>query len=310
MPTASRFQAYLAYVEETTAGETPSSPTMKKLRTPDVLQLQKNKELLESEETYAHRQPVNTRHGFKSPAGSVPIELSYGAFDDMLEALLGGEWSDEAAGSENTLKVGNNIKTFSIERGFPDISQYEVFRGMIPNSLSLDITPNGIVTGNFDFIGMNFDDLGGTSLGSPDDVATNPPFDGLGSASLKEAGSSIAIVTSLSFQITNNRAVGRLVGSEGGDVPNNGMFELTGNLTARFQDETLLAKFENGTSSSLQVVLNDEGGSEYLQFDFHDILYNGGTREDNENNLDVNLPFIARYDSTETTAATITRSNA
>lgn len=309
-PNASRFSTFLAYVAESTPGTTPGSPSMLKLRTTDPLALTAEKESFQSEESFAHRQRENIRHGRENVSGNIPIELSYGAFDDWLEALLGGSWSTETAGTPEILKVGNNKQTFSVERGFPDISQYQVFKGVTPVSLSLDIGPSGIVTGQFGVIGMGFDALAGSSLGAAADVATNEPFDGLGNATLQEGGSGIAIVTGLSLNMSNNRATGGLVGSAESDAPENGLQEITGELTARFQDAALVDKFKNETESSLQVVLNDTGGAESLTIDLHRIKYSGSGQGENENVVDVTLPFEALYDDGEATAITITRSNA
>lgn len=310
MSNSNFMNSYLAYVAESTPGTTPGSPTMLKLRTPDPLQLNYNVEQLTTQESYSHRQMVMQRPGFAVPAGNIPIELSYGAFDDWLESLLGGAWSTETAGTPEVLKIGNAINTFTVERGNADNSQYERFLGVIPNSLSLDINPNGIVTGSFGVLGMSIGATAGSALGSPSNVATNEPFDGLGNASLEEGGSSIATVTSLQLNINNNRSGGRLAGSNGADVPVNGQIEVSGTLVARFDSLTLLNKFLNGTESSLQVVLNDEGGSESLTFDFHSVKYTGGQQANNENALDISLPFMALYDSGESTALTVTRSNA
>ena len=310
MPNANFMNIYLSFAEETTPGTTPSSPTMKKFRTTNPLAIQANKEALQTDQPYSHRQLAMNRHGFLSVGGGIPFEFSYGAFDPWLEALLGGSWSVEAAGTPQTLKIGNTIKTFTVERGATDIAQYETFRGVIPNSLSLDIATSGLVTGTFNVIGMGHDAATGTSLGTSQDVATNEAFDGLANASLQEGGSTIAIVTGVSLSVNNNRSIQRLVGSNEGDTPTNGMISVEGTLTARFQNAALLNKFKNETESSLQVVLNDQGGSESVTFDFHKIKYNGGEVTNNDNTLDVSLPFVALYDSSESTALTITRSNA
>lgn len=309
MPTANQQSAFLSYVAEATAGETPADPSMNKLRTTDPLAITPERGQLESEQPYSHRQATMARGGAKGVGGNIPFELSYAAFDDWLEAVLGGSWSDETAGTPEVLKIGNNINTFTVERGFSDISQYEVFRGVIPNSLSLEMTPD-LVTGQFGVIGMGWDAPSNTSLGAPSDVATNEPFDGLGNATLSEGGSTSAIITAINMEINNNRNARPVMGSNDRDVPHNGQIQVTGTLTARFQDLALLQKFYNETASSLQVILNDQGGSDSLTIDFHNIKYNGGGREADNMDLDVSLPFIALYDAGNTSGITVTRSNA
>lgn len=302
MSNSSLYNIYLSYVAESIPGTTPGTPGMLLLRTPDPLALQAEMEAFTSEEIYTHRQLAMSRNVFKSVGGNIPIELSYQSFDDWLEALLGGSWGSDV------LKIGNNIQTFTVERGAADISQYEVFKGVIPNSLSLEIGTGGVVTGSFGVLGMTHEDASDTSLGSPDEVSTNEPFDGLGSATLQEGRESTAIITSISLNINNNRNLGRVLGSNASDAPTNGQVQVEGTLVARFQDEVLLNKFKNGTASSLQVVLNDQNGDDSLTFDLHNVKYNGGNITNNNNTLDVSLPFVAMYDETESTALTITRS--
>lgn len=181
---------------------------------------------------------------------------------------------------------------------------------MTPTGLDLTISPTGIVTGSFGVIGMGWGAPTGTSLGATSDVATNPPFAGLGEATINEGGSAIAIVTGLSLSVANGRTAGALVGKSTSDVPANGQVQITGELTARFQDASLLSKFKNETESSLMVKLDDIGGSEYLQLDLHKIKYTGQNQANNDNVVDVTLPFEALYDAANATAITVTRSNA
>jgi hypothetical protein len=300
---------YLAYVAETVAGTTPGSPSMKKIRTTDPLQIQGDIEQLQTEESYSHRQAVMSRNGAKSVSGNVPVELSYGAFDEWIEAVLGGSWSTETAGTPEVLKIGNAIKTFTVERGNTTNNIFERFLGVNPNSLSVTMNP-AVATATFGLIGMDIGTPAGSALGSPANVANNEPFDGLGNATLQEGGSGIATVTSVQFQINNNRSIGRLLGSDAGDVPTNGNIEITGTLTARFNNQTLLNKFLNGIASTLELVLNDQAGTESLTFKFENIKYSGSQIQNNESALDISLPFTALYDASEATALTVTRSNA
>lgn len=307
---ASIYSSYLSYVAETTAGESPSSPSMNKLRTTDPQGIQAGKDSFQSEEVISHRQRENIRAGRKNVDGSIPIELSYGAFDDWLEAVLGGSWSSEAAGTPNVLKVGNSVQTFTVEKGFDDITQYQVLRGVTPTSFSVDAPPDGIVTGGFDVIGMGFDPMSGTSLGSPAGVATNAPFDGICNASITEGGAAIAIVTSLSFQIANGRTISGVIGSCDGSAPTNGQVEVTGEFSARLEDATLIDKFVNESESSLMVQFDDLGGTEYTKFTMPRLRYSDVSTGENDNSVDVTMSFEALYDSTEASSLVIERSNA
>ena len=77
----------LAYVAESTFGTTPSTPGFQNLRhTGTTLGL--SKDAIESEELRDDRQIAHFRHGNKNVSGDVNIELSYGTFDDFIEAAL------------------------------------------------------------------------------------------------------------------------------------------------------------------------------------------------------------------------------
>jgi hypothetical protein len=310
----SNFQnAYLASVAEDNPGQTPSSPVMSRIRTTDPLNITADKQVIGSEQPYNHRQNTLNRHGLKAVSGGVPFEFSPDSFDEWLESLMGGQWTDEDPGTPEVLKIGNAIKTFTVERGFPDISVFERFKGVIPNQMTLNIPATGLTNGNFDVIGMDHDEPATEALGSPQDVSTLEPFDGMGMATIHEGGETsgdeIGHVTSLEMTINMNRNIDPLVGSYAGDEPVNGQAQVQGTLTARFRSKALLDKFYSGAESLLKVRLTHSDSDKWIEFLFPRIAYNGGNRQQSNNALDVSLPFVALYDAGESTSLTITRSN-
>ncbi len=82
----------MAYVAEATYGTTPATPTFKNLRHTST-SLALSKETLESEELRQDRQVADVRHGAYQVGGDLGFELSYGSYDDLLQAALGGTWS-------------------------------------------------------------------------------------------------------------------------------------------------------------------------------------------------------------------------
>lgn len=299
----------LSYVEETTAGETPATPSMKELRA-TVRNINPSKNILDSEEVKDHRQMVDQRHGFNSVGGNIDFELAYEDYDDMLEAALGGSWTSEAAGTPNTLDIGNTLRTFTIERRFNDISKFQVFKGVAINELSLSVQPDSLVTASLGLVGMSFDPAAGAELGTPTASAGNSAFESF-SGSINEGGSSIAHLTGIDFTLTNNRQVNPVLLSKTAQEVDEGQVEITGTITARFKNATLLDKFINETESSMDFQLDDIGGTEYLKFTFPRIKYNGGEIDPPQTGpVIINLPFVALYDSATSTALQIERSNA
>jgi Phage tail tube protein len=297
MPTAQGSRHEYAYVAEVTYGTTPGSPAMKRIRnTGGGLNL--TKEQYQSAEMRADRQLVSHRHGPRQGLGNIPFELSYGAFDDLLESALFGTWTT------NVLKAGVTQKAFTIERRFTDIAQYMRYTGCIVNTLSLTIPNTGIVTGEMGIFAKDMT-ASGTSLGTPTDVATAEPFVSAG-GTLNEGGSPIAIVTALSLSLENGVGPNFSVGSNLTRDPSYGKSMVTGSLEAYFEDLVLYNKFLNETISSLSMALTD--GTNTLTISLPRIKYTGAEIPvEGEGSVKVSMPFVALRDNTAQTQMSLTR---
>lgn len=291
----------LSYVAEVTFGATPNTPTMKYLRqTGNTLALAKN--ALASAELRADRQIPFIRHGQRRVQGDISFELSYGAFDDILEGALFGAWST------NVLKVGTTQKFYTFERRFVDVSEYYRFTGCMVNTLSLSIRPDAIVTGSFGIVGKDMANAS-SALGSPTDVASNEPFDSF-TGTIEEGGASIATVTALDINIDNGLDPAMVVGASTTPQFFAGRSNVTGTLSAYFETEALLQKFIDETETSIEVVLEDVDGNS-LTILLPRIKYTGGAMDvTNEDGVVVNMPFQAVRDSSEATNLKLTRAAA
>lgn len=133
----------MAYVAESSYGVTPATPTFIPLRNRGTT-LSLTKDTLESEEIRSDRQRTDVRHGAKKVGGDVNIELSYGTFDTLLEALLGGTWAAKATKTATTLSAaaadnsyndsGNGFVTAGFEVG--DIIVVTGFTGNVANNIT------------------------------------------------------------------------------------------------------------------------------------------------------------------------------
>lgn len=89
MSTTAVMELYgVSYVKETTAGETPSSPTMLEL-VQNSFTVRPERAKMESGRRLGDAQVVYNRLGRKRVAGDCELELSYVDQDDMLESLFG-----------------------------------------------------------------------------------------------------------------------------------------------------------------------------------------------------------------------------
>lgn len=94
MSTSARHALYA--IAEATYGVTPATPAFNFVRhTGTTLGTSKSTHI--SEELRPDRQISDFRHGTKQVGGDINFELSYGSFDDYLEAVLCGTWAAKAA---------------------------------------------------------------------------------------------------------------------------------------------------------------------------------------------------------------------
>jgi hypothetical protein len=111
MSDASRHAAFI--VAESIYGETPATPLFKRLRhTAMTLGVQRGS--LQSEELREDRQISDFRLGAVSVAGDITTELSYGSFDDLLEAVCLGTWTPSAS------KAGTTISALAVDSSLND----------------------------------------------------------------------------------------------------------------------------------------------------------------------------------------------
>lgn len=293
----------MAYVVESVFGTTPTTPTFTPIRhTGTTIGL--SKDAIESEELRQDRQIANYRHGNKSVAGDVNIELSYGTFDDLLEATLAGTWATDV------LIAGTTRRSYTVERHHTDIGKYLRSTGCSFNALSLSVAPNSMVTGSFSVIGKAFSVASTAISGSTYSAeTTTAPFDSF-TGSITEGGSSIAVVTSIDLSIDNGMEALYVVGSDETLLPSIGKSTVTGSITAYFEDSTLIDKFIAETASSLSFVLTDQVGNSYT-VDLPNIKYNSGNPEvGGPGAITVTLDFVALYDASTGSQIEITRAAA
>ena len=298
-------RAGLSYVPEVTFGTTPATPSLIQLPyTTHTLNL--TKERVTGNDIQPDRMLRTDRHGNRSVAGDITVDLRKGDYDALLESAFFNTFAT------NVLKIGTTPKFFSIEDAATDISEFRLFTGMSVSSLAVSIRPNQMVTGTFSMVGKNMT-IAGTSL---DPVKTassvNQPFDSYsGALSIGNAGSTLtaaAVVTGIDFTINNALAPTFVVGSSSTPQLEYGMATVEGTITAYFEDDALINRFINETATGLQVVVDDPTGVSDYTWLFPRVKINGAdVPVDNPTSRIITMPFVALYDATEATNIKLTR---
>jgi len=298
-------------IVEATYGVTPATPVMKPIRhTGTTLGLSKS--TIQSEEVRADRQIACYKHGTSQVGGDVSYELSYGTFDDFIEAVLGGSWAtDTPVAGTDQVKVGVTRRSFSILRNFSDIQPadkpWHLFTGCEFSTMSLSITPSAMVTGTFGIVGSGLatdtTSPTGATFPSPTTTCAFDSFTG----ELKENGSTIAVITEIQLNLDNGIQPRFVVGSKNSILPQIARSNVNGQITAYFENSTLLDKFIDETPSDIELTLIDGATNQY-KFILPNIIYNGGQPDvSGDGPITLAMPFQALYDATETSNFIIER---
>lgn len=291
-------------VEELLYGVTPNTPVFTPIRhTGTTLGL--SKENLQSNELRDDRQIADFRGGAYNVAGDISIELSYGSFDEILEGLLGGTWTG------NELTAGVVRRSYTIERFFADLAgadkPYHRFTGVEFNTLALQVNANAMITGTIGVLGSDMETDTAIITGATYDAATTTrPMDSF-TGSLTEGGVPIAVVTEVTLNLNNGLSTRYVVGQRNSIRPSIGRSNVTGTLTAYFENSLLLDKFINDTPSSLAFTLPD-GSANELEFELPRIVYTGGQPDvTGEGPITLSMPFQATLDPVSGTNIIIRR---
>ena len=304
----------MAFVAEATFGTTPATPVFTPIRhTGTTLALSKN--TLQSEEIRNDRQIADFRHGSYQVGGDINFELSYGSFDELLSAVLCGAWTtDTPVVGTDQLKAGTTRKSYTIERYFSDVlsadKPYHRFTGCEFSRMQLQIAADAMITGSLSVVGAGM--ATGTAIiagATYPAASTTSPLDSF-TGSLNEDGTAIAVITEIQLTIENGHAARYVVGSKQSIRPSIGRSNVSGQITAFFENSTLLDKFINETESDINFTLPDAAGNSY-KFILPRVKYNGGQPDvQGEGPITLSMPFQALLDSTTGTNILIERTAA
>lgn len=116
MTLASSNRASLRFIEETVFGETPSSPAFNELRYTGE-SLNYNIENVTSEEIRSDRMTADLVQVSGDASGDVNIELSYDAYDGLLEGVMASSWGSTVAVARSDISATTGSNTFSTAGG-------------------------------------------------------------------------------------------------------------------------------------------------------------------------------------------------
>ena len=296
MSNASANRAELRYVAEVTFGTTPASPALKYLRFKGET-LNPGFETVRSDEIRADRSDQDIIKVGAKAAGNVEIELSYGSYDDLLEAVMCNTWVVDGVDTDKfTLVNGVVDKFFTIQKKLSDVTQFFNFTGSKINTFNCQIAPGAIVTGTFGVMAR-----AGARTGSQFGGATTPagttttPMNGSSGVTVNTIDT-LAIpggLMNFSLSINNNRREQDAVGSDLAQDIVMGRFEATGDFEVYFADGTLFDKLAAQTPFAFQTKMAGPGTTNEIWIDIPKAKFESG--EVVASGTDTDVMFKATY---------------
>jgi len=265
-----------------------------------------SKERVAGNEIQPDRMPRVDRHGNKSVAGDITVDLRDSAYEDLLESAM----LSATELSAGPITVGTTPKFLTLEDYAEDIDQARLFTGCTVSTMNVSMAPNQMVSATFGMVGKDM-----TISGTEKTVAVGgvgEPFDAYSGSLLVAAvdgiggAAALSTVTSVDFTVTNSFAPTFVVGSDSAPQLEFGRAEIEGTITAYFENLSLVDRFLDETESAIQVTVADPSTNS-MTFLFPRVKFNAADIPvDGPTSRVVTLPFVALYDDAEDTNLKIT----
>lgn len=157
--------------------------------------------------------------------------------------------------------------SYSIERALNDISQFFVYKGMVPNVFEMSIESGSPVMANISFVGKD-EELAQTQWGStdPTDLSTLPIINSgvsVGQIAIDGVAIGSCEIQKVSFSLDNKATGKKGVGVLGNCDVKGKAIEIKGAITLYFEDETYYQKYLASTSFGLSTIVSDSLGNTY-----------------------------------------------
>lgn len=250
MAEGSRYASY--FVKEASSGVTPTPAVFDVFRaTKSGLDLTIT--ALQSEEIRNDAEVADFRLGTRHVEGTATGELSYGTFDPLIAGALRGVWQADSV-------VGGILRqSFTFIDYNADVTDlpYTVYRGCEINTMAINISAAAMTTIEFGVIGRSMEQLKTLPAGwTINPRSATAPMDGF-SGSLQSNGQILNVITEMAINIDNGIEPRFVVGSKFSIKPGSKRRNVTGTMTAYFEDNSLRLAFLNELEQSIVLAISD-----------------------------------------------------
>ena len=222
----------------------------------------------------------------------IPITTSIivvDALTPVAEAAAAGACSFSGCRLENGVAA---LQTFTIEKGFTDVNQFFMYRGMAPTGLSLDFSAASVLKGDIKFLGLNVAEATATtSMGIIGAAQGNPMMNsvtGIGDILVNGAILADTYIKSAKVTIDAKLRAQKAIGTLGAVGIGEGTFDIGGELVIYLADATVYNLALAQAPVSLEIPVTDADGSGYV-FVFDNVYLDVPTVQAGSMDADVEL---------------------
>lgn len=197
---------------------------------------------------------ATTRRGAVSVTGDIVGELSFGTYDDLLQAAFCGTWATD------TLITGTTSRSFSILKRNLDIGVDTIYTGCEINQFKLSAPLQDKITVTFSVIGsaeQAYTVPVGATFASATTTDYMTTFDG----SIDVAGGDIHYATTFDCTLDNALVAKYSLMQRAAYTIKQGMIGVNGSLSAYIEDDTLKAKYRGEVDTPLVLTMVDSSGA-------------------------------------------------
>lgn len=195
--------------------------------------------------------------------------------------------------------TGHTDKSWSIEHWHSDVSLSEVYSGCKVNKVAINLPPTGMATIAMDFMGKDITTAASQYFTSPTAATTTGVLAAVNGV-LRVNGTTVAIITGLSVEISPEFTSAPVVGSNTISNIFPGTVKVSGQAVAQFQDATLRDVFINETEVDLYAVFTttNDSAADFVQIALPRVKFGGASKNDGTGSIVQTIPFTALYNST------------
>lgn len=259
------------FIPEAELGVTPTSGTVRSLPYNSCTVAAEQNRTAPGTMT-GRRDPVEPIMGNINVGGGITIPLDVNAFGWILAMAFGNPTTTSVTGGkyQHVFKPGTEQPSISLEKAFSN-GEYYVDKGCKISSMGFSFGGDGELTVDVQMLGCN-EVINDEPIS---DSVTELALDRLNNfqAALKIDNVEVAVATELTLDVNFGLdEEGYAIGGQGfRSRINEGLLELSGSMTAFYDDATYVEKAMNSTITALQVKLTKQGNS--LQIDLPEVLF-------------------------------------